>query len=72
MNSYKLNVTNSTGVNLLMERLRIQSILQRLIRAQGREQALDTVLEAIRLEFPESQGKLNEKNNKTHTAKTHT
>lgn len=38
----------------LMERLRIQSILQRMIKSQGREQALDTVLEAIRLEFPET------------------
>ena len=36
-----------------MERLRIQSILQRLIRSQGRDLALDTVLEAIRLEFPD-------------------
>jgi hypothetical protein len=40
-------------VQTLMERLRIQSILQRLIKAQGRDQALETVLEAIRLEFPE-------------------
>ena len=38
----------------LMERLRIQSILQRLIKSQGREQALETVLEAIGLEFPET------------------
>jgi len=38
----------------LMERLRIQSILQRMIKSQGREQALETVLEAIRLEFPEN------------------
>lgn len=37
-----------------MERLRIQSILQRLIKCQGRAQALETVLEAIRLEFPEN------------------
>jgi hypothetical protein len=44
----------------LMERLRIQSILQRLIRSQGREQALDTVLEAIALEFPERISKGNE------------
>jgi hypothetical protein len=36
-----------------MERLRIQSILQRLIKAQGRDQALETVLEAIALEFPD-------------------
>ena len=43
-----------------MERLRIQSILQRLIRAQGREQALETVLEAIRLEFPEQVNKAHE------------
>ena len=37
-----------------MERLRIQSILQRMIKSQGRDQALETVLEAIRLEFPET------------------
>ena len=41
-------------IHTLMERLRIQSILQRMIKSQGREQALDTVLEAIRLEFPET------------------
>lgn len=41
-------------IQTLMERLRIQSILQRMIKAQGREQALETVLEAIRLEFPEN------------------
>jgi hypothetical protein len=44
----------SIKIATLMERLRIQSILQRLIKAQGREQARETVLEAIRLEFPES------------------
>ena len=38
----------------LMERLRIQSILQRMIKSQGREQALETVLEAIHLEFPKT------------------
>ena len=43
-----------------MERLRIQSILQRLIKAQGRDQALETVLEAIRLEFPEQISNVNE------------
>ena len=41
-------------IHTLMERLRIQSILQRMIRAQGRDQALECVLEAIRLEFPET------------------
>lgn len=41
-------------IHTLMERLRIQSILQRMIKTQGREQALETVLEAIRLEFPET------------------
>ena len=41
-------------IQTLMERLRIQSILQRLIKSQGRAQALETVLEAIRLEFPEN------------------
>jgi hypothetical protein len=45
---------SSVHIQTLMERLRIQSILQRLIKAQGREQALETVLEAIRLEFPEN------------------
>jgi hypothetical protein len=49
-----------------MERLRIQSILQRMIKAQGREQALETVLEAIRLEFPES---TSNKEKKSVTAK---
>lgn len=44
----------------LMERLRIQSILQRLIRTQGRDQALETVLEAIGLEFPEQISNVNE------------
>jgi hypothetical protein len=47
-------------VQTLMERLRIQSILQRLIKAQGREQALDVVLKAIALEFPEHISKTNE------------
>ena len=47
-------------IQTLMERLRIQSILQRLIKAQGREQALETVLEAIRLEFPGSINTINE------------
>jgi hypothetical protein len=51
----------------LMERLRIQSILQRLIRAQGRDQALETVLEAIRLEFPERISKGNETQTKRTT-----
>jgi len=45
---------SSQRITTLMERLRIQSILQRLIRSQGRDQALETVLEAIRLEFPET------------------
>ena len=44
---------SSLKIQTLMERLRIQSILQRLIKAQGRDLALETVLEAIRLEFPE-------------------
>jgi hypothetical protein len=52
-----------------MERLRIQSILQRLIRTQGREQALDTVLEAIALEFPERISKGDE-TAQTRTRKT--
>ncbi len=41
-------------IHTLLERLRIQSILQRMIKSQGRDQALETVLEAIRLEFPET------------------
>ena len=45
---------SSVRIQTLMERLRIQSILQRMIKAQGREQALETVLEAIRLEFPKT------------------
>lgn len=45
---------NSTRIHSLLERLRIQSILQRMIKSQGREHALETVLEAIRLEFPEN------------------
>lgn len=52
----------------LMERLRIQSILQRLIKAQGREQALETVLEAIALEFPGSINTWNETPGKRNTA----
>ena len=44
---------NSFNVQTLMERLRIQSIIQRLIKAQGRDQALETILQAIGLEFPE-------------------
>ena len=51
---------SSLYITTLMERLRIQSILQRLIKSQGREQALETVLEAIRLEFPEKISKHNE------------
>ena len=51
---------SSLHITTLMERLRIQSILQRLIKSQGREQALETVLEAIRLEFPEQISKSNE------------
>ena len=45
---------SSIKIQTLLERLRIQSILQRMIKSQGREQALETVLEAIRLEFPEN------------------
>ena len=47
-------------IQTLMERLRIQCILRRLIKAQGRDQALETVLEAIRLEFPSSISNTNE------------
>jgi hypothetical protein len=45
---------SSVRIQTLMERLRIQSILQRMIKSQGRDQALECVLEAIRLEFPET------------------
>lgn len=38
----------------LMERLRIQSIIQRLIRTHGRAAALEVVLRAIELEFPDT------------------
>jgi hypothetical protein len=51
---------SSLHIQTLMERLRIQSILQRLIRAQGREAALDVVLKAIALEFPEHISKTHE------------
>ena len=51
---------SSIRIQTLMERLRIQSIIQRLIKSQGREQALDLVLEAIGLEFPEHISKGNE------------
>ena len=47
-------------IQTLMERLRIQSILQRLIRTQGRDSALDVVLQAIDLEFPEHISKTHE------------
>lgn len=58
----------SIRIQTLMERLRIQSILQRLIRSQGRDQALETVLEAIRLEFPEKISKGNETTTTRNTA----
>jgi len=51
---------SSVRIQILMERLRIQSIIQRLIKAQGREQALDTVSMALELEFPELLNKHNE------------
>ena len=64
---------SSLYITTLMERLRIQSILQRLIKSQGRDQALNTVLEAIRLEFPEQISKGNEtqqkRDHKTHTTR---
>ena len=53
-----------------MERLRIQCILRRLIKAQGRDQALDTVLAAISLEFPGSINTTNETPGKRTTAST--
>lgn len=41
-------------LNKLMERLRIQSIIQRLVRTHGREAALEVILQAIALEFPDA------------------
>jgi hypothetical protein len=38
--------------NLLLERLRLQSIIQRLIRQYGREGCLDLMHQAIELELP--------------------
>lgn len=46
-------LSKTVNLNTLMDRLRIQSIIQRLIRSQGREVALETILQAIELEFPE-------------------
>ena len=60
----------SIRINTLMDRLRIQSILQRLIKTQGADQALATVLEAIALEFPASINIRNETPGKSHTAST--
>ena len=60
----------SIRINTLMDRLRIQSILQRLIKAQGADQALATVLEAIELEFPVSINTRNETPGTSHTAST--
>jgi hypothetical protein len=48
---------SSQRIQTLMERLRIQSIIQRLVRSLGREAALEVVSEAIRLEFPEDKTK---------------
>lgn len=61
---------NTIKIATLMERLRIQSILQRLIKAQGREQALETVLAAIALEFPGSISNANETQGKRNIAST--
>jgi hypothetical protein len=38
--------------NLLLERLRLQSIIQRLIRQYGRDGCLELMHEAIELELP--------------------
>lgn len=51
----------TVNLNTLMDRLRVQSIIQRLIRSVGREQALETILEAIRLEFPENSDKIQQR-----------
>jgi hypothetical protein len=61
---------SSIKIATLMERLRIQCILRRLIKAQGRDQALDTVLAAIGLEFPGSINTTNETPGKRTTAST--
>jgi len=42
------------NLDKLMERLRIQSIIQRLVRTHGREAALEVILQAIALEFPDT------------------
>lgn len=59
-------------IQTLMERLRIQSIIQRLIKSQGREQALATVLAAIDLEFPEQISTVNETCTKRDQKNIHT
>ena len=41
-------------LNKLMERLRIQSIIQRLARTHGRDTALEVIYQAIALEFPDA------------------
>jgi hypothetical protein len=61
---------STAKIATLMERLRIQSILQRMIKAQGHEQALDTVLEAIRLEFRQPISKANETTQKANIENT--
>ncbi len=55
--SYEGSRMSSQRIQTLMERLRIQSIIQRLVRSLGREAALQVVSEAIRLEFPEDKTK---------------
>jgi len=62
----------SIRINTLMDRLRIQSILQRLIRTQGREQALSTVMAAIDLEFPDQINIRNETHSTRNTTSTRT
>lgn len=51
-------------IQTLMERLRIQSIIQRLIQAHGAESALEIVMTAVEFEFRNT-GVLNKHNEAT-------
>ena len=54
-----------TDISTLMERLRIQSIIQRLKRSIGEQAALDVVLSATELEFRDTINKTNEQTQRT-------
>ena len=47
----------SPRIVTLLERLRVQSIIRRLVRDHGAAVALQTVLTAVSLEFPEHTAK---------------